>query len=439
VDLRVLTFTALISVATGILFGLAPLFQARRQSANEALKRNARLVGTTQSRLRNALVVTQIAIALVLLTGAALTAESFWNLLQVSPGFRTEHVLTARISLPAARYPDVQRVAVFERGLLERIRQVPGIQSAGLTSYLPLSGADNSWAFFIEGRPPLPVGIYNMAKYRPVSPGYFETMGIPVLRGRGFSTADMQSGPPAVVISESMARAYWGKENPVGQRLRFGGPQPRAIVGIAGDVHHEGLDVQPATEMYVPFSQIPSPERQPIIVVRTQLDPAFGVASLRKAVSDIDSALPLDQIETMEQFVYASIGQPRFRTVLLVAFSILALAIASLGIYGVVNYLVSQRIQEFGIRIAIGATGGDVLWLVLGQAAVMIAAGLALGLLGSAMFARLISGLLYGVRSMDLSTFVAVSLLLSGVALLASYIPAQRATRVDPMTALRYE
>jgi putative ABC transport system permease protein len=439
VDVRVLAFTALITLATGILFGLAPLFQTRSGNANETLKQNARLVGGIQSRLRNGLVVAQIAIALVLLTGAALTAKSFWNLLQVSPGFRTEHVLTARVSLPASRYPDVRRISVFQTELLERVRNIPGIQSAGLTAYLPLSGADNGWAFFIEGRPPLPIGVYNMAKYRPVSPGYFETIGIPVLRGRGFTTADGERAPLVVVISDSMARAYWGKDNPVGQRLRFEKPVPRTIVGVVGDVHHEGLDGEVKPEMYVPFTQIPNTETRPTIVVRTAIDPAAITASLRNAVSGMDRALPLDQVETMEQLVSASVGQPRFRTILLAAFSMLALAIASVGIYGVMNYLVSQRIQEFGIRLAIGATEGDVLRLVLRRAAVLIAAGLAVGLLGSAMLARLITSLLYGVRALDPLTFLAVSLLLSAVALLASYIPARRATRVDPLAALRYE
>jgi putative ABC transport system permease protein len=439
IDLRVLAFTALISSATGVLFGLAPLFQTAHGSANETLKQNSRQVGGVQSRLRNGLVVAQMAITLVLLIGAGLAAKSFWNLLHVSPGFRTEHVLTARVSLPASRYPDVQRISVFQREVLERVRNIPGIQSAGLTAYLPLSGADNGWAFFIEGRPPLPIGVYNMAKYRPVSPGYFESIGIPLVRGRVFTTADGESAPLVVIISESMAHTHWGQHNPVGQRLRFGKPAPRTIVGVVGDVRHERLDGEPKPEMYVPFTQIPNTERRPTIVVRTANDATGVMPALRNAVSGIDRALPLDQIETMEQLVSASVGQPRFRTILLVAFSVLALVIASVGIYGVMNYLVSQRIREFGIRVAVGATEGDVLRLVLRQAAVLVAAGLGLGLLGSAMLARLITGLLYGVSALDPLTFVAVSLLLSAVALLASYIPARRATRVDPLTALRYE
>jgi putative ABC transport system permease protein len=439
IDLRVLAFTALVSMATGVLFGVAPLFQSRRGNANETLKQNARVAGGVQSRLRDALVVVQVAVALVLLTGAALTAKSFWNLLQVSPGFRTEHVHTARVSLPASRYPDVRRISVFQTELLENLRSMPGIQSAGLTAYLPLSGADNAWAVTIEGRPPLPVGVYNMAKYRPVSPGYFETIGIPVVRGRGFTAADDERAPLVVAISESMARTNWGEQNPVGHRLRYGRPEWRTIVGVIGDVRHEGLDRETKAEMYVPFTQIPNTERQPSIVVRTRMDPAAVTTALRNAVSRTDSALPLERVETMEQLVSASVGQPRFRTILLAAFSVLALVIASVGIYGVMNYLVSQRIREFGIRVAIGATKGDVLRLVLRRAGVLITAGLSLGLLGSAALARLIIGLLYGVSASDPMTFVAVSLLLGAVAFLASYIPAQRATRVDPLTALRYE
>ena len=439
-DLRALGFTAALSVATGILFGLAPLFQAHRQNANETLKQNARVGGRVQSRLRNALVTAQMAIALVLLTGAALTAKSFWNLLQVSPGFRTERVLTARVSLPASRYPDVPSIAGFQTQLLDRVRNLPGIESAALTAYLPLSGADNAWAFSIEGRPPLPIGVFNMAKYRPVSPGYFETIGIAVLRGRGFTAGDSEEAPPVMVISESMARAYWGEEeDPVGQHLRFGGRGMRTIVGIAGDVRHESLDGEAKAEMYVPFTQIPNTERQPTIVVRTRLDPVAGMTALRSAVSAVDGALPLDQAQTMEQLVSASVGQPRFRTMLLAVFSLLALALASVGIYGVINYLVSLRVREFGVRVAMGATKADVLRLVLRQAGALVVAGVVLGLLGSVIFARFITGLLYGVEALDPLTFAAVSLLLSAVALLASGIPARRAATVDPLTALRYE
>ena len=236
-----------------------------------------------------------------------------------------------------------------------------------------------------------------------------------------------------------MARSYWGLQNPVGQRLQFGPPIWRTVIGVVGDVHHEGLDAELRPEMYVPFAQAPNNEARTTIVIRTVVDPSAVTAALRKAVSAIDAAVPLDQVQTMEQLVSASVGQPRFRTALLAVFSILALVIASIGIYGVMNYLVIQRTREFGIRLAVGATEGDVLRLVLGRAAVLIVAGLCLGLLGSVVLARLIASLLYGVTPLDPLTFAAVSLLLSAVALFASYIPARRATRIDPMEALRYE
>ncbi len=357
----------------------------------------------------------------------------------MSPGFRTEHILTARLSLSGSRYPDARRIADFQRELLERVRNTPGVQSTGLAAYLPLSGTDNAWGFVIEGRPALRTGEYNLAKYRPVSPGYFETIGIPLLRGRGFLSADNEDAPLVVVINESMARSFWGQQNPVGQRLQFGTPMWRTVIGVVGVVRHEGLDAESRPEMYVPFAQAPNNEARTTIVIRTVLDPTAVTAALRKAVSAIDAAVPLDQVKTMEQFVSASVGQPRFRTALLAVFSILALVIASIGIYGVMNYLVIQRTREFGIRLAVGATEGDVLRLVLGRAAVLIVAGLCLGLLGSVVLARLIASLLYGVTPFDSLTFAAVSLLLSAVALFASYIPARRAARIDPMVALRYE
>lgn len=439
IDLRVMSFTAAISLGTGVLFGLAPLARTLRENANEALKQGARMAGAAHSRLRSSLVVLQIGVSLVLLTGAALTAKSLWTLLQVPPGFRIEHILTARISLPASRYPTPRRIAAFQDSLLGKVRNMPGVQSAGLTAYLPLSGADNAWAVTIIGRPPLPIGVYNMPQYRPVSPGYFETIGIPLRQGRSFTSADTEDSPLVVVINESMAHRWWGRDNPVGQRLRYGGPMPRTIVGVVGDVHHEGLDTDARPEMYVPFSQVPNTERRPALVVRAAVDSAATAAAIRRSVSEVDRALPVDQIETMQQLVATSVGQPRFRTILLAVFSCLALIIASVGIYGVMSYLVSQRTREFGIRVALGATERDVRSLVLRQAGMLIGAGLAVGLLGSAAFARLIRGLLHGVAAIDPTAFVAASMTLAGVAFLASYIPARRATKVDPQKSLRCE
>jgi predicted permease len=438
-DVPMVMFAAMISLATGVLVGLMPLVGAGRANAAESLKENNRASGHTQSALRNALAVAQIAIAIVLLIGAGLMTKSLWALMHVEPGFRPQGILTARLSLPRSRYADNRRIAVFERELLDRLRRRPGVQSAGFATYLPLSGTDNGWAFSVDGRPPLPVGVYNMAKYRPVSAGYFETIGIPLIRGRSFTWSDAADAPWVVVISDSMARQYWRGEDPIGQRLRFGSPTARTVIGVVGDVLHEALDGETKPEMYVPVPQAPNVESSPTIVVRTALDSSAAAAELRSAVSAIDGAVPVDRAGTVEQLVSASVAQPRFRTVILVAFSILALAMASIGIYGVMNYIVVQRTREFGIRLSIGATGADVLRLVLGRAAVLIAAGTALGLGGAVVIARLIANLLFGTAPVDPFTFVAVPIVLAAVALVASCIPARRAALVDPLVALRCE
>src|SRR6266566_408588 len=439
VDMRMLIFTAVISLVIGILFGLGPLFATWRENAGESLKQNNRSASGIQTRLRSGLAVAQIAIAIILLIGAGLMVKSFWVLLHVAPGFRSENILTARLSLPSSRYPDNQRIAALEGQVLESLRGRPGVQSAGFATYVPLSGLDNDWAFLIEGRPTLPVGTHNMAKYRPVSAGYFETIGIPLLRGRSFTSADTAESPWVVVINDSMAREYWPSENPIGQRLNFREPPWRTVIGVVGNVLHEGLDGEAKAEMYLPVEQSSNIESDPTIVVRTVLDPGPAAAELRGAVSAIDGTVPVDRIETMRQLVSGSVAQPRFRTMILAAFSMLALVMAAIGIYGVMNYLVIQRTREFGIRLSLGATGGDVLRLVLGRAAMLIAVGLCLGLLGSVVLARLIASLLYGVTPLDPLTFAAVSLLLSAVALFASYIPARRASKIDPLVALRCE
>ncbi len=235
IDWRVLIFTAVISLATGVLFGLAPLFQARRVNASESLSHGMRVAGGLPTRLRSSLVIAQMAVTVIFLIGAGLMARSLWALLQVPLGFRTDQILTARVTLPSVRYPDAASVGAFQRDLLERLRNSPGVQSAAATAYLPLSGDDNGWAVHIEGRPPKPVGVYDFATYRPVSDGYFETIGIPIIRGRAFSPSDDEDAPLVLVINESMARAYWGEQDPIGQRLRFGGPAMRTVVGIVGD------------------------------------------------------------------------------------------------------------------------------------------------------------------------------------------------------------
>jgi predicted permease len=438
-DLRVLAFTAVISLATGIFFGLAPLVGMRRVTAGESLKQSARVVGASHSRLRNVLAVAQMSIAIILLIGAGLMAKSLWALMHVSPGFREDRILTARLSLPP-RYSDNRRIVAFERELLESLRRRPGVQSAGLARYLPFGGLDNYSSFIIEGRPPLPVGMYNPAEYRPASAGYFETIGIPVLRGRSFRPADTADSPWVTVINESMARKYWGGQDPIGKRLQIGPGDPwRTVIGVVGDVLHEGLDGEAKPEMYLPMDQSFNTESSPTLVVRTALDPGAAAGELRETVAAMDRTIAVDRIETMKQLVSGSVAQPRFRTVILAAFSLLALLMASIGIYGVMNYLVIQRTREFAIRVSMGATRAEVLRLVLGRAAALIGAGTCLGLAGSVGLVRVLTGLLFATAPLDPLTFAAAPALLAGVALAASYLPASRATRVDPMVALRCE
>jgi putative ABC transport system permease protein len=446
VDGRVLVFTSLISLFTGILFGLLPLLQYRQVNANDSLKQNGRGMATGQSPLRSALIIGQVAVALVLLVGAGLMTKSFWMLLRVAPGFQTERILTARLSLPP-QYTNGyafgtgahRRISAFQEELLERVRSIPGVQTAAFTAYLPLSGTNNSWSFEIEGRPAKPPGVYDTTNYRPVSAGYFETIGIPVQRGRGFDPKDNEDHPLVVIINEAMARAFWKQQDPVGQRLRFSEQKWRTIVGVVGDVRHEGLGMKPEPEMYIPYGQVPNVEARPTIVLRTSIEPTNLTSALRKVVSEVDATVPLDQIETMKQIVSVSVGEPRFRTAVLLMFAILALFVASIGLYGVMSYLMSQRTREFGIRVAVGASSGALLRLVLGQTAKLVSIGICLGLVGAMLLARSIASLLYGITPFDTGTFASVSLLLASVALLASYIPAHRAASVDPMVALRYE
>jgi predicted permease len=439
-DVRVLAFTAVISLATGIFFGLAPLVGAKRIRPGESLKQSVRVAGTAHSRLRNALAVAQIAIAIVLLIGAGLMAKSLWALLHVAPGFRADSILTARLSLPPLRYPDNKKIVALERELLGTLGRRPGVQSAGLATYLPLGGLDNDSSFLIEGRPPLPVGMFNPAEYRPASAGYFEAIGIPVRRGRSFTPADTADAPWVTVINESMAREYWKGQDPIGGRLQLGPKDPwRTVIGVVGDVHFDGLDGATKPEMYLPMDQSFNTESSPTIVVRTALDPGSAARELRATLAAMDRTIAVDRIQTMEQVVSGSVAQPRFRTVILAAFSLLALAMASIGIYGVMNYLVVQRMREFAIRMSMGATRAEVLRLVLSRAVALIGAGAFLGLAGAMGLTRVIMGLLFATAPLDPLTFAAAPLLLAAVALAASYLPASRATRVDPMVALRCE
>ena len=440
VDGRVLAFTTLIALATGIVFGLVPLIQSR------GVRLNARGVSSGQSHLRSALIVGQVSLALVLLVGAGLMTRSLRALLQVSPGFRTAHILTARFSLPP-RYANGYKfgtathreISAFQRELGERVRNIPGVQSLGFTSHLPLAGTNNNWSFFIEGRPPNPPGVFDSTDYRPVTAGYFEAIGIPIKSGRPFEVRDDEDHPLVVIVNEAMARQFWPNENPVGKRLKFGDENWRTIVGIVGDVHHEGLGIAPAPEMYIPWGQVPNVEVRPIVVVRSLVEPASLTSALRKAVAAVDPEVPMDQIATMDQLVSGSVRESRFRSAAISLFALLALFVASIGLYGVMSYLVSQRTREVGIRMALGAQRRDVLLGVLARGLRLAVPGILLGLCGAWAVSRLLQSQLFDVSGADLLTYAAGSLLLLAAALFSCYLPARRATRVNPTEALRAE
>jgi putative ABC transport system permease protein len=444
IDLRVMSFTTVVSMITGLLCALAPLLHATRVNPGHALVASgARVVSGLHTRLRSSLVLGQVAITLVLSIGAALMAKSLWTLLQAPTGFTADNVLTARITLPRSRYPDPGRIAAFHREVLDLLRASPGVQAAGMAAYLPFSGDDNGWAFRIEGRPPLPVGVYTVAKYRPISDGYLEALGMPLIRGRGFNPSDTENAAPTVVINQSMARMYWGEDDPLGQRLQFGGgiwaTTWRTIVGVVGDVRHEGLDRDLTPEMYVPFAQAPQPEGVATLVIRTPLDAAAMAGVARSVVAESDASVPIDRLTTMDQLVSASVGTPRFQTIMLAGMALLALAMASIGIYGVTSYTVAQRTREFGLCLALGASSGTILRRVLAQSVAMIGGGLTVGLAASLVLTRLTARLLYGVTPLDPLTFAMVPVLLFVVACLATYLPARRATSVNPIVALRVD
>ncbi len=443
IDASVLGFTLLVSILTGVLFGLAPAFTALKADLCDSLKETS---GSSSAiggnRLRGAFVVLQCALALVLLAGAGLLLRSFYRLLQVDAGFKAENVLTMVIELTETKYPmrSPQAAGFFDQ-LLKRVETLPSVSNAGVTSSLPLTPYTMLMGGIeVEGRAPQPLGMDPVIAVMAISPDYLRTMGIPLIRGRAFSDADTADSPKVLLVNETMARHFWPDRDPVGRRVGMGPRESRqeaTVVGVVADVRHEGLagDVRP--QMYQPYLQ--APMNGMALAVRTAADPTQVVISIRQAVWSLDSEQPVYDVSTMEQRLSDSVAPRRFNLILLGSFAGLALALAGVGIYGVMSYAVTARTREIGVRMALGAARGDVLKLVVGRAVELALLGVAVGIGAALGLTRLISSLLYGTRATDLVTFTAASIVLLLVALLAAYIPARRATLVDPMLALRYE
>jgi putative ABC transport system permease protein len=441
---RVLGFTLLVSLATGLLFGLVPAISATGQRLYGALKEGGRsMAGGRQGRVvRNVLVGLEVGIALALLVVAGLLIQSFARLSGVDPGYKPEGVLTARVSIPEFKYPEEERQAIFYGQLVERLSALPGVEEAATIYPLPLSGANMVLTYQVEGRPAPPPSQQPNTYVRMISPDYFRAMSIPVVRGRAFAESDSHDAQPVVIINQTLAARDWPGQNPLGKRFTFDDPtQPDArwltIVGIVGDVRHGTLDEEKTAEAYWPQSQTPSPETY--LVLRTQGDPARLTASLREAVRELDRDLPVDRVRPMEEVMGEALAQSRLKTLLLGLFAGLALALAAVGVYGVVSYSVEQRTHEIGIRMALGARPAQVRSLVVVQGMKIVLLGAAFGLALAGWASRFLGGQVYGMSATDPATFLVVPIVLLLVALVANWLPALRATRVDPLEALRYE
>jgi putative ABC transport system permease protein len=439
-DSRVFGFTLIISILTGVLFGLAPALQASKPDLNESLKEGGRTsADSRRNRFRTMLVVSEVSLSLVLLICAGLMVMSFSRLLQVSPGFNPDNVLTMGLSLPDTRYKEPEQWSAFHRHVLERVKVLPGIQSAGIITNLPFGDGNMSLTFRRTDGPPMLPSEQPATIFHANSPGYFQTMGIPLLKGRDFTEQDAEKAPPVLIINETMARQHFAGEDPIGKTMivGYGAPVPREIIGIVGDVKHAGLTKDLKVEMYSPCDQTPLPFIT--LVVRSTSDTAGLLAAIRREVQAVDKDQPLASVRTMSERISNSIAQPRFYTLLLSVFAIVALMLAAVGIYGVMSYSVTQRTREIGIRMALGADRRNIVKMVIRQGMTPAVIGVAIGLAAAFVLTRFMASLLFAVSATDPLTFAAISLLLAAVALAACYIPARRATKVDPMVALRYE
>ncbi len=432
-----LGFTLVVSVLTGILFGLAPALQASRPHYSEALKERSATGGGRQRRFTlNALVVAEVALALVLLVAAGLLIQSFSRLERVDLGFRPQGLLTASVTLTSSDYPEPAQVASFYQRVLERVEALPGVQSAGMTSAFLLSHFSDSRQIFVEGRPVPPPEERVEVNFDAVSPDFFRTLGAPLLQGRLFNAQDGEKAIPVAIVNRAMARRFWPGESPIGKRFRSSPDEPpTTVVGVISDMRRSELDHEEPPSCFRPFAQLPTPNMT--LVVRTAGDPASLAGAVTRAVWTIDRNQPITRVATAEELLGERLSLQRFNAVLLAFFSLLALLLAAVGIYGVISYTVSQSLHDIGIRMALGAQSEDVLRMVLARGLGLVAIGIAVGFASALAAGRMLSHLLFGVKATDPLTFLGVAAILGLLASAAMYLPARRAARVDPVRALR--
>ena len=442
VDWSVLGFTVAVALLTGVLFGLTPALQASKINLSESLKEGSRgLSGGRSNRVRGVLLVSEVALSLVLLIGAGLMLKSLAGLLKIDPGFKPDNTLAMRIALLGSKYPTaIQQIAFFQ-DVSRRVENLPGVQSVGLISSAPLSGGVYAGGFSIEGLVRTSGSDELVADRRMISPDYFDAMGIRLANGSGFTDRDDRTAPGVVVVSESWARKFLPNEDPIGKRVKLGGRDSTrpwlSIVGIAGDVRDAAIDSEARPCLYMPYPQFPSSSMD--LVVRAGSDPKTLVSAIRDEVWAVDKDQPVTDVKTMDQYVADSVSSRWFNAMLLAIFAGLALVLASVGIYGVTAYSVSQRTREIGIRVALGAQPSQVIKLVVGSGMALVLAGVAIGLIGALWLTRVMTSLLYGVTATDPIIFACVSGLFVAITLAATFIPARRAAKVDPMVALRCE